>query len=148
MAISFKDVLRARDVIGAMVHRTPVHRCSRLDQLARLQLYFKCENFQKTGSFKVNCKKKNSQHFTMLSSLKIRGALNAAKSCNKSNPILVTHSSGNHAQGVAMAGKLCGYPVHVVMPEATIPAKKEAVLSMGGKVTTCVSTEQVGDSEL
>ena len=42
-----------------------------------------------------------------------------------------------------MAGKMCGYPVHVVMPEGTIPAKKQAVLDMGAKVTSCFNSEQV-----
>ena len=52
MAISFKDVLKARELIQGLVHRTPVHRCSYLDKLSRLQLFFKCENLQKTGSSK------------------------------------------------------------------------------------------------
>ena len=53
MPISLKDVLKAREVIRHFVHHTPVHCCSHLDQISRLQLFFKCENFQKTGSFKV-----------------------------------------------------------------------------------------------
>lgn len=148
MAIALQDVLKAREVVRHFVHNTPVLRCSNLDQLSKLQLYFKCENLQKTGSFKVSsaCSIDTPLlNLFHLNALQIRGALNAAKNCDKKDPILVTHSSGNHAQGVAMAAKLCGFRAHVVMPEATIPSKKQAVLDMGAKVTTCISTEQVSE---
>ena len=74
---------------------------------------------------------------------KIRGALNAAKNCDKTDPVFVTHSSGNHAQAVAMAAKLCKQKAHVVVPFTTPQVKKEAVLGMGAEITGCVNTESV-----
>ena len=56
---------------------------------------------------------------------------------------VVTHSSGNHAQAVAMAARLCGVPAHIVMPESSPAVKTAAVREYGGIVTFCESTEQV-----
>ena len=80
-------------------------------------------------------------YFLLLS--KIRGALNAAKNCEKTDPVLVTHSSGNHAQAVAMAAKLCQQKAHVVVPFTTPQVKKEAVLGLGAEITGCINTESV-----
>lgn len=69
----------------------------------------------------------------------IRGALNAAKKCEKADPILVTHSSGNHALAVATAARLCGFGAHVVVARTTPEVKQQAIRSMGAQITNCPS---------
>lgn len=73
----------------------------------------------------------------------VRGALNAVRNCRKTNPVIVTHSSGNHAQAVAMAAKLSGYESHVVMPKGSLEIKKQAVIGLGAQVSYCENNEQV-----
>ena len=60
-----------------------------------------------------------------------------------SDPVIVTHSSGNHAQAVALAAKLSGYKAHVVMPDNSLDVKKNAVLGLGAQVSYCTDKEKV-----
>jgi threonine dehydratase/serine racemase len=116
------DAIReAAERIKPFAHRTPVMTCRTLDQLAGRALYFKCENFQKSGSFKF------------------RGACNAVMKlpADVAARGVVTHSSGNHAQALALAAKLRGIPVHVVMPRTASPVKRRAVEDYGGRVIEC-----------
>jgi threonine dehydratase len=100
------------------IHRTPVMTSSSLNELAGCELYFKCENFQKTGSFKL------------------RGAMNAVLSLSPAelSKGVVTHSSGNFAQALAYAAKQMKIKAAIVMPENVIPAKRDAVLSYGAEI--------------
>ena len=77
--------------------------------------------------------------------LQIRGALNAVRNCNVATPVIVTHSSGNHAQAVAMAALLAGYKAHVVMPKSSLAVKKQGVIDLGAQVSLCDNYEQVCD---
>lgn len=100
------------------IHRTPVMTSSSLNALSGCELYFKCENFQKTGSFKL------------------RGAMNALLSLKHAELAkgVVTHSSGNFAQALAYAAKQMKTKATIVMPENVIPAKRDAVLSYGAEI--------------
>jgi len=123
-AVSLSDVLAARERIAAWVRRTPVMRCASLDAIAGRQLHFKAEPFQRTGSFKF------------------RGATNAVRSLDDASASrgVATHSSGNHAQALALAARLRGIPAHIVMPSNAPAVKRAAVEAYGGLVTTCEPT--------
>jgi threonine dehydratase len=107
--------------IAGIAHRTPVHTCSTLDRLAGRALFFKCENFQRVGAFKF------------------RGACNAVLKLPEdvARRGVVTHSSGNHAQALALAAKLRGISAHIVMPNDASPIKRAAVEGYGGRVIEC-----------
>jgi len=119
------DAIRAaHDRISPHIHRTPIHTCEALDTLAGRHLFFKCENFQKVGAFKM------------------RGALNAvlllpAASAAKG---VVTHSSGNFAQALSLAARMRGIPAYIVMPSNAPEVKQAAVMGYGGQITLCEPT--------
>lgn len=69
--------------------------------------------------------------------MQIRGAVNAAKMCDKKDPVLVTHSSGNHGLAIAKAATLCGYSAHVVVAKTTPQVKQDAIRSIGAQITNC-----------
>lgn len=123
-AISLADVLAAADRIRPFVRHTPVHTSGTMDALAGRKLFFKCENFQTTGSFKY------------------RGATNAVQKLDAATASrgVVTHSSGNHAQALALAAKVRGIPATVVMPRTAAAVKKQAVVGYGGRVVECEPT--------
>ena len=123
-AADLAAVRRAADRIRGFVHRTPVLTSETLDRLAGRKLFLKCENLQKTGSFKY------------------RGATNAVRAlpANVVGHGVVTHSSGNHAQALALAAQVLGVPAHVVMPRTAPAVKKAAVLGYGGLVVECEPT--------
>jgi threonine dehydratase len=106
------------DNLKPYIHRTPVMSSHLLNELTGCELYFKCENFQKTGSFKI------------------RGAMNAVLSLTAEEKAkgIVTHSSGNFAQAVAYAGKRLGIKASIVMPENVVPAKRDAVHGYGAEI--------------
>jgi len=106
--------------LAGVAHRTPVMTSTQLNELTGNQIFLKCENFQRTGAFKF------------------RGAYNAisiAVGSGCKGPI-VTYSSGNHAQAAALAGKLLGVKVVVVMPEDAPAVKKEATAGYGARIVT------------
>ncbi|RVT84259.1 pyridoxal-phosphate dependent enzyme [Rhodobacteraceae bacterium CCMM004] len=111
----------ARERIAPHVHRTPVLTSSYLDDLTGARLFFKCENFQKAGAFKV------------------RGACNAVFGLDDATAArgVATHSSGNHALSLSYAAGRRGIPCHVVMPRTAPEAKKAAVRGYGGLITEC-----------
>ncbi len=127
----FEDVERAAENILAHANRTAVITCETLDRFAGHQLFFKCENFQKTGSFKF------------------RGALNAIShlSDDQRSRGVVTHSSGNHAQALAAAAALFGIKSHIVMPSNSAEVKKAAVAGYGGAITECEPTLEARESK-
>jgi len=118
------DIQDAARRIAGLAHRTPVATCTTLDRLAGCSLFFKCEHLQKAGAFKF------------------RGACNAvAKLAPESAERgVVTHSSGNHAQALALAARLRGLPAHIVMPRNASPVKRRAVEEYGGRVIECEPT--------
>ncbi len=114
-------IREARRHIAPHIHRTPVMTSESLSALAGAQLYFKCENLQRTGSFKI------------------RGATNTIFSLNEEEVRrgVVTHSSGNHAAAVALAARWRGAPAWIVMPSNSPLAKRRAVESYGGEISYC-----------
>ncbi len=129
---TFKDVLQASKTIEPYAHKTPVLHSSLVDERAGAQLFFKCENFQKVGAFKF------------------RGGCNTIMSLSEADAQkgVATHSSGNHAQAIALAAKLRGINAYVVMPENAPKVKVEAVRNYGAQVTFCESTLEARESTL
>lgn len=124
MAKYAADIDSIRDAatrIAPFAHRTPVQTCSSLDDMGGRRLYFKCEHLQKIGAFKF------------------RGACNAVMKLSDDDAAkgVVTHSSGNHAQALALAAKLRGISAHIVMPNNANPIKRAAVEGYGGRVIAC-----------
>jgi threonine dehydratase len=118
---TFDDVLAAHARIAPYIHRTPVLTSSYLNDLTGAELFFKCENFQKAGAFKV------------------RGACNAVFGLSEEMAAtgVCTHSSGNHALSLSYAAGRRGVPCNVVMPRTAPQAKKDAVRGYGGVITEC-----------
>ena len=119
--LTIDDMLAARERIAPYIHRTPVLTSSYFNDLTGAELFFKCENFQKAGAFKV------------------RGASNAVfgLSDEMAKRGVATHSSGNHALSLSYAAGRRGIPCHVVMPRTAPEAKKAAVRGYGGIITEC-----------
>ena len=115
------DALTARERIAPYIHRTPVLTSSFLNALTGAEMFFKCENFQKAGAFKV------------------RGASNAVFGLSDKDAArgVATHSSGNHALSLSYAAGRRGIPCNVVMPRTAPQAKKDAVIGYGGIITEC-----------
>ena len=118
---TFDDVVAAHERIMPYIHRTPVLTSSFLNDLTGAELFFKCENFQKAGAFKV------------------RGASNAVFGLSEEDARngVCTHSSGNHALSLSYAAGRRGIPCNVVMPHTAPQAKKDAVIGYGGTITEC-----------
>ncbi|WP_298435239.1 beta-hydroxyaspartate dehydratase BhcB [uncultured Jannaschia sp.] len=118
---TFDDVVEAHARIAPHIHRTPVLTSSFLNDMAGCEMFFKCENFQKAGAFKV------------------RGASNAVFGLSDEMAArgVATHSSGNHALSLSYAAGRRGIPCHVVMPRTAPQAKKDAVRGYGGIITEC-----------
>lgn len=116
---SWDAIREAHARIAPCIHRTPVLTCHSLNAIAGAQFFFKCDNFQKTGSFKI------------------RGAANAILSLSDAEAAhgIVTPSSGNHGAAVACAASWRGVPAYIVMPKNAPPVKCRAVESYGGKIT-------------
>jgi threonine dehydratase len=124
MPIGPEDVRAAAERLAPWVHRTPVLTSRTLDTRTGGSIFLKCENFQRVGAFKF------------------RGAMNALLQLGAAERAagVVTHSSGNHAQALALAGQLLGIPVHVVMPRTAPPVKRAATEGYGAHVVPCEPT--------
>ena len=120
-APSYQDSLDAYTRITPHIHRTPILTSRFLNELVGGEMFFKCENFQKAGAFKV------------------RGACNAVFGLSDAEAArgVCTHSSGNHALSLSYAAGRRGIPCHVVMPHSAPQAKKDAVRGYGGIITEC-----------
>ncbi|MGE4610728.1 MAG: beta-hydroxyaspartate dehydratase BhcB [Paracoccaceae bacterium] len=118
---TFDDVKIARERITPYIHKTPVLSSTFMNNLTGAELFFKCENFQKAGAFKV------------------RGASNAVFGLSDELAVkgVATHSSGNHALSLSYAAGRREIPCHVVMPRTAPQAKKDAVIGYGGIITEC-----------
>ena len=121
---SIADIKRAHTRIARHILQTPVLTSHSIDEMVGARVYFKCENFQKVGAFKM------------------RGAVNAIFSIRPENRVrgFATHSSGNHAQAVALASRLAGVKAYIVMPENSAEVKKNAVIGYGAEVIFCEPT--------
>ena len=119
-------VLEAAARIQGIANHTPVHTSRTLNQQTGHQIYLKCENFQRVGAFKF------------------RGAYNAVSQLSNAQKEagIVTHSSGNHAQGLALAAKLLGVQVTIVMPDNAPAIKKAATAGYGATIVTCPAVER------
>lgn len=111
----------AHQRIASRIHRTPVLTSSSLNEVAGAEIFFKCENLQKTASFKI------------------RGATNAVFSMTdeEAKHGVAAPSSGNHAAALSLAARWRGIPAWLVMPSNSSPVKKRAVEAYGGKITEC-----------
>jgi threonine dehydratase len=120
-APTWETILAAHARIAPHIHRTPVLTSASFNALAGAQIFFKCDNFQKTGSFKI------------------RGASNTIFSLSDQEIArgIVTQSSGNHGAAVACAAAWRGVPAYIVMPSNAPKVKVQAIESYGGKVTFC-----------
>lgn len=129
---TLKDVRTAHRRISKYVHRTPVLTSQRVNERAGAQVFFKCENFQKVGAFKF------------------RGALNTVLSLSDEQVRngIATHSSGNHAQAVALAAKIRETPSFIVMPENAPGVKVRAVREYGAEITFCEPSQEARESAL
>jgi threonine dehydratase len=126
------DIRRAAERIRPYVHRTPVLTCESLNHMAGAFLFFKCENFQKAGAFKM------------------RGAANAVFSLADDAAArgVATHSSGNHAAALSLAATLRGIEAYIVMPDNSPRVKQAAVKGYGGQITFCEPTLQAREDSL
>jgi len=127
-----KDIIAASQRISEHVHSTPVLTSSLLDKKFGASLYFKCENFQKAGSFKS------------------RGAVNAILSLQpfQTKNGVATHSSGNFAQALARSADMLNIPSYIVMPKNAPQVKVDAVLGYGGQITFCEPNLQAREDTL
>jgi len=118
MEVTYADVAAAHERIKPFAKRTPVLTSSTIDALTGAKVHFKCENFQRMGAFKF------------------RGAYNALSqlSPEQKKKGVVAFSSGNHAQAVALSGKLLGVPATIVMPTDAPKVKLEATRGYGAEV--------------
>jgi threonine dehydratase len=122
--IGLSEVRQAAERLGPWAHKTPVMTSKALDDRTGALLYLKCENFQRVGAFKF------------------RGAMNAVLQLDETarRTGVITHSSGNHAQALALAGRLLGVPVTVVMPRNAPAVKRAATQGYGAKIVFCEPT--------
>ncbi len=130
--ITKESIEAAHERIKPFIHKTPVLTSQSLNEMAGCEIFFKCENFQKVGAFKA------------------RGALNAVLSLTDEERAkgIATHSSGNHAQAIARAGKIMGIKAYIVMPRTAPIIKKQGVQGYGGEVFECEPTLAARESTL
>src|SRR5579863_9902377 len=116
--VTFEDIRQAAERIRPIARRTPVMTSASFDAESGVSAFFKCENFQKGGAFKI------------------RGAANFVLSIPKDqlSKGVVAHSSGNHAQAVAIAAEFVGAPATLVMPEDAPKAKLEGTRARGARI--------------
>ena len=119
-------VLEAAQRLDGIVNRTPVMTSRTLNDRTGCEIFLKCENFQRVGAFKF------------------RGAYNAISQLNKEQKDagVITHSSGNHAQGVALAARLLGVKAVVVMPEDAPQTKRQATAGYGAQIVPCKAIDR------
>lgn len=132
MTVSIEDIQQAAQRIKPYIHRTPIFTNESLNQQVGAQVFLKCENFQKVGAFKF------------------RGASNAVWSLSEEEARrgVITHSSGNHAQALALAARMRGVPAYIVMPNNAPQVKKNAVVGYGGQITFCEPTLAARESTM
>jgi threonine dehydratase len=127
-----EELKTARKTIKPYVHQTPVLSSSLINKLVGADLYFKCENFQKVGAFKF------------------RGAINAILQLTEEGKAygVATHSSGNHAQALALAAKMNNTKAYIVMPTTAPKVKSDAVADYGAEIIWCEPTLEARETTL
>jgi threonine dehydratase len=132
MSITLDDIRNAAQRIYPYIHRTPVLTNESLNAKVGAQVFLKCENMQKVGAFKF------------------RGACNAVFSLTEEEAArgVCTHSSGNHAQALALAARMREIPAYIVMPNNAPSVKKNAVAGYGGQITFCAPTLEAREAAL
>jgi threonine dehydratase len=151
MEITAQHITEAHDRIRPFIHKTPVLTSKTLNALTGADLFFKCENFQKIGAFKI------------------RGGMNAVLSLTKEKPnyadlsnetlakleaslgkqkVIATHSSGNHAQAIAYAAREVGTKAYIVMPDNSPKVKVDAVRGYGAEIFFCEPNQQAREITL
>lgn len=122
--ITKQELSAVHERIRPYIHKTPVVTSKLLNEISGASLFFKCENFQRMGAFKM------------------RGAANAILNLSREQQEkgVVTHSSGNFAQAVSLAARSLEVPAYIVMPSTAPQVKKDAVEGYGGKITECPPT--------
>ncbi|MGI9137999.1 MAG: threonine ammonia-lyase [Sediminibacterium sp.] len=132
MTINKAAIENAHERIKPYIHRTPVMTNNSINEMTGLQLYFKCENFQKIGAFKI------------------RGGMNATLSLHEAQLKngIATHSSGNHAQALAYAAKKLGIKAYIVMPKSSPQVKVDAVKGYGATVIICEANQAAREAAL
>jgi threonine dehydratase len=126
------EIEKAYNRISQLIKETPLVTSSTLDEMTQASLYFKCENFQKAGAFKF------------------RGATNAVVKLAPQQAVngVCTHSSGNHAQALALAARTRSINAYIVMPDNAPEVKVNAVKQYGGRITFCKPTLQAREDTL
>ncbi|MBN1650043.1 MAG: pyridoxal-phosphate dependent enzyme, partial [Bacteroidales bacterium] len=126
------ELLETRKRLNKYIHQTPVFQSTALNEMAGCELFFKAENLQKMGAFKM------------------RGAMHAALqlSNEEQKKGIATHSSGNFAQAMALSAKLLGIPAWAVMPSNAPQVKKDAVASYGATIIECEPTLEARENTL
>ncbi len=132
MNISKEAIEKAAATIKPYIHHTPVMTNKSIDELSGIHFYFKCENFQKIGAFKI------------------RGGMNATLSLSPDQLKngVATHSSGNHAQALAYAAKVLGIKAYIVMPKSSPKVKVDAVRGYGAEVIICEANQAAREAAL
>ena len=128
--VSKQDLSDASERVSAFAHHTPVLTSKFFNDRTEARLFFKCENFQKVGAFKY------------------RGATNAVLQLTEEQKSkgVIAHSSGNHAQALALAAKTNNIKAHIVMPSNAPKVKLDAVVGYGAEITFCEPTLQARES--
>ncbi len=131
MSKTFSDLMSIYQSIGAHIHRTPVLQSRLTDERVGANVFFKCENFQRMGAFKM------------------RGAVAAIQALPKEKREngVVTHSSGNFAQALSLSAKSLGLPAFIVMPQNAPEVKKAAVRTYGGQIFEVESTLEAREAK-
>jgi threonine dehydratase len=132
MNITKASIENAHKRIQPYIHNTPVLTNQSINALSGIEFYFKCENFQKIGAFKI------------------RGGMNASLKLTPEqiSKGVATHSSGNHAQAMAYAGKILNTKAYIVMPSNSPQVKVNAVNGYGAEVTMCAPNQQAREETL
>jgi threonine dehydratase len=132
LEITAQKIIEAHEKIKPFIHKTPVLTSKTLNDIAGAELFFKCENFQKIGAFKI------------------RGGMNAVLSLPKEiqQKGIATHSSGNHAQAIAYAAKEVGTKAYIVMPDNSPKVKSDAVKGYGAEIFFCKSNQEAREKTL
>lgn len=127
---SKEELLLARKTLGEHIHRTPILQSRLLNELAGCELFFKCENFQKVGAFKM------------------RGAMHKLLSLTKEERVkgVATHSSGNFGSALALSAQILDIPATIIMPSNAPQVKKNAVAAYGASIIECEPTLEARES--
>jgi threonine dehydratase len=132
MEITKQQIEEAHERIKPFIHKTPVLTSKTINRISGANVFFKSENFQKIGAFKI------------------RGGMNAVLSLpkEKQKKGIATHSSGNHAQAIAFAAREIGAKAYIVMPNNSPSVKVEAVKGYGAEIFFCEPNQQAREKTL